>query len=115
MFRVSIALLTASLSMAAISMAAMANSDPTRPATLGGGGGDAIATDYSLQSVLVGGTRSIATINGEALSVGDEVGGARVISISHQNVLLDVKGRTVELTTGRSLVIRKTQWYLTER
>jgi hypothetical protein len=94
-------------------MEAMANSDPTRPATHSGG--DGAATDYSLQSVLLSGTRSIATINGQALSVGDHVGGARVISIGHQNVVLDVKGRTVELTTGRSPVTRKAQWYLTER
>lgn len=102
-----------SCSLVLLAQFAQAVNDPTRPASYRGG--VAVASEYALQSVLVSGARSIAFINGQALSVGDQVGGARVVTINKESVVLDVQGRTMELTTGRSPVTRKGQWYLTER
>jgi MSHA biogenesis protein MshK len=66
--------------------------DPTRPATAalgnGAGAGTAAAPEQ-LQSVLIGRSgRRVAIISGQMLRVGDKLGGAILIGISENSVLL---------------------------
>ncbi len=69
-------------------------SDPTRPATLAPGGAAGTAADVNaplgqLQSVLIARSgRRVAVISGQTLRVGDKFGGAVVVSMSDNSVLL---------------------------
>lgn len=95
-----------------LSQSAWSMGDPTRPTAYRG---EVAATkNYELQSVLVGGSRKIAFINGKPLSVGDSLGSARVVSIGKNKVVLRSHGREIELEAGRTTVIRKEQWLVSE-
>jgi hypothetical protein len=92
---------------------ALATGDPTRPSAWKTKA--VAAQNYQLQSVLLSGARRIAFINGKAVSVGDDLGQAQVVSIDRNRVTLRSQGRMIELETGRTRVTRKEQWLLTER
>lgn len=96
-----------------LSLQAGAAGDPTRPSAWRTG--PVAAPRFELQSVLLGGTRRIAFINGKAVRVGDAVGQAQVVSIERDGVTLSSQGRIIELETGRTTVTRKDQWLLSER
>ena len=53
---------------------------------------------WRLDSTIVGTSRRIAVINGRSLSVGQSVGGAKLIEILPGRVLLDQGGRQFALT-----------------
>jgi MSHA biogenesis protein MshK len=81
--------------------------DPTRPPTpaeiaawLRGEQVEASAapTVFQLQSVLLSDQRRIAVINGQRLSVGDEVDGARVKEINAGRVVLEHNGEHLFLS-----------------
>lgn len=72
-------------------------SDPTRPPNAGAGGGlpqeKEGASHYRLQAVFVAAGRRIAIVNDQRVSRGDEINGARVLSIERDRVELDRSGR----------------------
>ncbi|MCR8923046.1 hypothetical protein NO559_09695 [Dasania sp. GY-MA-18] len=76
--------------------------DPTRPP--GFGNARIAKTQYHLNSVLLSDTRKVATINGRALSVGETINGATVLSITHTLVRLDKNGRIIELKPKRASI-----------
>lgn len=64
--------------------------DPTRPPSPGGEPAHAEAVAPSrLQSVLISPYRSVAVIDGRAVTLGDRVGAARVVAISPAEVTLE--------------------------
>lgn len=64
--------------------------DPTRPPGVGGESAPAEAVAPTrLQSVLISPHRSVAVIDGRAVSVGERVGGAKVVAISAAEVTLE--------------------------
>jgi hypothetical protein len=87
--------------------------DPTRP---GGwraepGGPDAPGPLASLRlqgTFSVGGERS-ALVSGQRVTVGDRVGGAEVIGVDRDRVILRVDGETVELASAVPAVKSPTQ------
>jgi len=99
-------LLMLSLPLLLLLTAAQA-ADPTRPPTqaeieawLRGGQVESSAapTVFQLQSVLLSSQRRIAIINGERVSVGDEIDGAIVAAIDAGRVILDHDGKTLSLS-----------------
>lgn len=81
--------------------------DPTRPPTqaeieawLRGGQVESSAapTVFELQSVLLSSQRRIAIINGQRVSVGDEIDGALVRAIDAGRVVLDHQGESLSLS-----------------
>jgi len=76
--------------------------DPTRPSLPAGASrGHAAAADklagLKLESTIVSGHRRLAIINGEILSVGDFIYGARIRLITPYRVLLEHDGRLLTL------------------
>lgn len=66
-------------------------SDPTRPPGLKTGGlagGTKSAPRWVLSSTLIAPARRLATINGKTVTVGEQVGGARVMTIEPARVSL---------------------------
>ncbi|WP_019528140.1 hypothetical protein [Dasania marina] len=88
----------------ALSAQALA-SDPTKPP--GFGAERAAKIQYYLNSVLISDTRKVAIINGKALSAGESINGATVLSISHKLVRLDKNGRVIELKPKRVAIRRE--------
>lgn len=80
-----------------ISLAALAGNplpDPTRPAYRSTEPGTtAPEVTYSLQSILQSPDRALAIINGQRVTIGDRVGGARVITIRPGEVIVDFSGK----------------------
>ncbi len=76
--------------------------DPTRPPdvstvaveSLESGQGDA---PFRVSSILMAPGRKVAIVSGSRVEVGDEVGGATVIEINAQAVLLEIAGEVIEL------------------
>lgn len=69
--------------------------DPTQPApssATAAAGGTPPAT-LVLQSIVRGGRQSQAVINGQALHVGDELGGAKLRAIYSHSVVLERQGQ----------------------
>jgi len=52
---------------------------------------------WRLQSILVSPARRVAIINGHRLTTGERVGGARLVSIHPDHVILNYQGRNLEL------------------
>ncbi len=80
--------------------AVTAFNDPTRPPAVNSvapTAGSSKAASWELSSILINGERSIAIINGIALSAGDMVGGARVISVEAARVTLQQGNRKFSL------------------
>lgn len=78
--------------------------DPTRPATFGAASPAAVkAPSYSVSSVVIGSDRRLAVVNGQTVSEGDRVDGARVVAVLAGGVRLQRGGRefTVELLPRR--------------
>lgn len=80
--------------------------DPTRPdsgvvkksmSNVGENRGDAAKNMFSLQQTIVSPERKTAVINGKALSIGDKIGGATLISISNNKAFLQWKQDLIEL------------------
>jgi MSHA biogenesis protein MshK len=64
--------------------------DPTRPPSAGSEPAHAAAAEpRRLQSVLISPYRSVAVIDGRPVSLGERVGGARLIAISPAEVTLE--------------------------
>jgi len=53
--------------------------------------------DWKLHSTLIAPDRRIAVINGEQVSEGDSVGGAKVLQIRHSSVLIQTRERNFTL------------------
>jgi hypothetical protein len=86
---------TALIFMASLGLApayAQALRDPTQPpsaAVLSARGGDPAATDGpTLNSVIVSGARTFATIDGKLYRTGDKLGDATVVAIAPEQVTL---------------------------
>ena len=73
---------------------AQALTDPTRPAQYRP---VAAQERLDLQSILFSDSRKVAVINGKALTEGERIGGARVLSISKDSVRLRRGGKVVRL------------------
>jgi hypothetical protein len=80
--------------------------DPTRPDGVATSKSKLIPKDkrrregkrmFSLQQTIVSPNRKTATINGRVLSIGDEVDGATVISISNNKAYLQWRREIIEL------------------
>ena len=80
--------------------------DPTRPAIsvqqIGGdkqGGGDkkTIVAGYEVQSIIIGNARRLALVNNKFVSIGDTVGGAKVVAIDRNSVVLSESGRKLTI------------------
>lgn len=77
--------------------------DPMRPPgkemTSGGkGGSQAVASRYRLDSVIIAPNRRQAIINGKRLTLGESIGGAKLIDIQTTQVTLLVAGKPHVLT-----------------
>lgn len=83
-----------------LSAAAQSLPDPTQPTSIAGqrAGARSTAPRWVLQSTLVADDRRVATINGESVSVGDAVDGARVIRIETYAVRIRTADGIMELT-----------------
>ena len=82
--------------------------DPTRPH----GGTKQIESkapsQYTLSYILNSNSRRLAVINGRQLGEGDRVGGARVVRISAQSVVLSENGERRTLSIKPAYSIKKT-------
>ena len=70
--------------------------DPTRPSSYRYSAVE--SKGLNLESVLISEQRKVAVINGTAVSVGEEIGGAKVVAIEKNNVRVNQHGKTVTLT-----------------
>jgi hypothetical protein len=64
-------------------------------------------TVLRLSSILISSNRKIAIIDDQMLSVGDKIGGARLISITRDSVRLVRKGKTINLSLQSISAIKK--------
>ncbi|MEW5756904.1 MAG: hypothetical protein AB1810_11420 [Pseudomonadota bacterium] len=76
--------------------------DPTRSSSSRGyvakqPGQAAAPGELVLQSTLVGAGRSLATINGKTLAIGDVIDNAKVVTIGANEVILERNGRELRL------------------
>lgn len=74
--------------------------DPTRPPVSPSGGAieeDNAATGWTLSSILVSPQRRVAIINGKAVTAGEILAGAKVLSISEKSVKLEFRGEVLLL------------------
>lgn len=95
------ALLLALLLLGAAPAAAEELSDPMRPPgreAISAARGEAVATSYRLDSVLIAPDRRQAIINGNRMSPGDRIGEAKLIDIQAGGVTLLVAGKPHLLT-----------------
>lgn len=81
----------------------MALTDPTRPGQYSPA---PTAAQFQLDSVLIGQSRKVAVINGVAVSVGDLIQGAKVVSINTQKVTLSRNGKSIVIKP-RTISIRQ--------
>ena len=76
--------------------------DPTKPAT-----GFVVATtadeinEFKLSSLIIGAKQKAAVINGQRVEEGEQIDGAKVLSIQRQQVELLYKGESQVLTLGK--------------
>ena len=86
--------------------------DPTRPYQ-GAIDADAyrqqLLQGYQLTSLLVSDSRKLATINGRRYRVGDQFDGARLVTIDHQGVVLDVGGLQLRIDLRQDIPMRVKQ------
>lgn len=82
-----------------------AYSDPTRPP--GFGEQRSKKTAFKLNSILVSEGRKVAIINGKAVSEGERVSGAKVLSISKTVVKINQRGKILELKPKRVSIRRE--------
>jgi hypothetical protein len=77
--------------------------DPTQPLGAqrlqGFDGRMTIRRSYQVSFIRTGGERPVAVVNGTAVSIGDEIEGARVLQISGDAVTLRVDGEELVITT----------------
>ena len=83
------------LTMSVASPPVMAMTDPTQPSGYTPARSAQILT---LDSVLISAQRRVAVINGKAVTVGERVAGATVVSIQPQRVVLQRAGKNFALT-----------------
>ena len=72
--------------------------DPTRPPISHSSGEieeDNIATGWTLSSILVSPQRRVAIINGKAVTTGETLAGAKVVSINEKSVKLEFRGEVI--------------------
>lgn len=62
---------------------------------------------YRVSFIRAGGREPMAVINDESVTVGEEVGGARVVAISSGQVELDVNGETRTIRPWRGNAVRR--------
>lgn len=91
------------LLLAAVQAPAEQLNDPMRPPgkemTSGGKGErQAVASRYRLDSVIIAPNRRQAIINGKRLTLGESIGGAKLIDIQTTQVTLQVAGKPHVLT-----------------
>lgn len=96
-------LLVSSLPWAAEPLNAVKLSDPTRPLQ------ETVPTQrvlpaLKLNSVLISEQRRLAVINGQTVAEGEQVGGAKVLRISSDRVLLQRAGQPVEIRLHSSVI-----------
>lgn len=83
---------------------AQALADPTRPAQYHPAAAQA---KLNLQSILFGNSRRVAVINGKALTEGERIGGARILSISKDMVRLKRGDKIVRLKLDNASIRRE--------
>jgi len=66
--------------------------DPMRPNGTGAAPVRARAPQWRVESILVSASRRVAVVNGQAVAIGDRVGGARVVAIEPYEVELEFQG-----------------------
>lgn len=74
--------------------------DPTRPVNMSSGSNSQIPIGiYELKSIIIGKGRRLALINDKFVGVGDSIGGAKVINIDRNSVVILEAGqrRTIHL------------------
>ncbi|MCW8886860.1 MAG: general secretion pathway protein GspB, partial [Motiliproteus sp.] len=83
--------------------------DPTRPPgrLAVASGAEPIAATYQVGSVIIGGGRKLAVVNGQRVMVGDQVDGAKVVGIKADTVVLHVEGEYKRYTINKPL---KKKW-----
>ncbi|MGK0440988.1 MAG: MSHA biogenesis protein MshK [Pseudohongiellaceae bacterium] len=73
--------------------------DPTRPPIFGEQA--AKSTPFRLNSLLISDERKVAIVNGQSVSIGEMVNGARVVYIDNNKVKLNKNGEVIELVPKR--------------
>lgn len=101
MFKILI-LLTAVTFNAFIAAPLLALNDPTKP--MGFGEKAAERVNFTLNSILFSADRQVAIINGKAVLEGEQISGAKVVSISRSAVVLNQRGRVITLKATRPLI-----------
>ncbi len=92
---------------------ALALDDPTRPPGLrpppasAGAAGGVRRARWVLQSTLISPERRLAIVNRRTVAVGGRINGARVVAILPASVVLEHKGRRIQLHMGRSARVHK--------
>ena len=77
--------------------------DPTRPSASVPQVADMRQQEYRLTSLITGKKKNLAVINGKRVQVGDRLEDARVVAISPNGVLLDLRGEQIFISlTERS-------------
>ena len=80
-------------------VAAQALPDPTeRTSMMRAATASSSPTRWTLQSTLIAADRRVAVINGETVTVGSTINGARVLEINPYGVRLRTAGGAIELT-----------------
>jgi MSHA biogenesis protein MshK len=62
--------------------------DPTRPPAMVSHGEEVVTEGPVLQSVLIGPNRKVAIISGQAVALGEQFNGAKLVSVSETQVVL---------------------------
>lgn len=75
--------------------------DPTQPSQY-----RAVAKriDLNLESILFSETRRVAVINGKALQEGENLGGAKIVSIGKDTVRVQRQGKTIYLKLKQPII-----------
>jgi hypothetical protein len=60
--------------------------------------------EWTLNTTVISPDRELAIINGKVLSVGDEINGATLMTIEHQQVKLSYKNETIRLRLHHSFI-----------
>lgn len=95
-----IAMTVAALVLAATGVAAQGDDslrDPTRPAGAAPVRVEATAPRFVVSAIFFAKNRRVAVLNGQPVSVGDSVAGARVRAVTAHDVQLDYRGRTLHV------------------
>lgn len=89
--------------MILIAQVSFALNDPTRPATPGSGSN----SDFVVKMIKFYQGQAVANVSDKVVKVGDEINGAKVIAIEHDNVLFRAADGSLFSVSVNSYVVKK--------